>query len=589
MAGSEPIGIVFDPKTLYEASSAAYQQGDLPKAMALADQILQVSQYALPACAWSATLRLEAQQWQQAIDVGRIGLTKGASSNILGTLGQAHFALEEFDLAESALQGAIRLQPGHAPWLFHLARVLLRVDREFEALEVLEKGIALTPDAVCLSRVAQLLLSFGDPTTALERALKAVAIAPTDPTAHIIAAKCLMELSREDEAEAQWQSARVLSPSASEEIEILRIRFLRELGQFERATSSLHRLQGEHQNSARVAAMVLETRPCTEEDLPLINKMESLLNEVEIASGERIHLEYALGKALDDLGRYEGAMKHFDSANAAVSQSKPLGAGFDRVEYSNQIQYRKATFDERTVARAQEMGDPDETPIFVVGMIRSGTTLLEQVLARHPSIEGAGEQKFWISLDSKLVDLQNRCLKHKSIGQAATTYLRLLRRFHPGAERVVDKQPGNLLLVGVLHIAFPHARIIYVDRNPIDNAISIWNTNVDTSAPFVHDKGDLAFAIRQHEELRKHWEAVLPSDRFMTLTYESLVNNQEDSIRSILDFCGLPWSDACLTPEQSKGKVITPSLWQVRQPIYRTSVGRWKNYEPWLGDLRELL
>lgn len=589
MAGSEPIGKAFDPGALYDSSRTAFQQGDLPKAISQADQLLQVTQFALPACIWSATIKLEAGLWQQAIDIGRVGLTKGNSANLLGIVGQAHFALEQFDLAESALQAAIRLQPGHAPWLFHLARVLLRVDREFEALEVLEKGIETTPDPNAFSRIAHLEFSFGDPSNALPKALRAIELMPSDATAYALAAKCLMELDREDEAELHWQRAAEQSPGASEEIQILRIRFQRELGQFKKASESLEALHHTNPQSVRIASMVLETRPCTEDDVPLIEKLEKLLLDVVISSGEQIHLHYALGKALEDLGRYEEAMGHFDLANVLGVQSKLHATDFDRQSYANQIQARKDTFNEEALSRAQGIGRTDETPIFVIGMIRSGTTLLEQILARHPMVEGAGEQKFWISLDSKLIDLKKRCLRENSIGQAATTYLRLLRRFYPEAKRVVDKQPGNLLLAGALHLAFPDSRIIYVDRNPLDNAISIWNTNVDTSAPFVHDKGKLAFAIREHEGLRRHWESVLPPDRFTTLSYESLVNNQEKAIRRVLDFCGLPWSDTCLTPENHNGKVITPSLWQVRQPIYRTSVGRWKNYEPWLGEFKELL
>jgi hypothetical protein len=203
-------------------------------------------------------------------------------------------------------------------------------------------------------------------------------------------------------------------------------------------------------------------------------------------------------------------------------------------------------------------------------------------------VAGAGEQKFWIGLDAKLVDYENRRLRKEVLREAAATYMRLLSRYRAGAMRVVDKQPGNLLLAGALHIAFPDARIIYMRRDPLDNAISIWNTNIQTSTSFVHDKGNLVFALQRYDDLMRHWAEVLPSDRFMTLSYESLVVDQEASTRKVLEFCGLPWSDACLTPEKGQGRVITPSLWQVRQPVYRTSIGRWRNYEPWLGEFRQL-
>ena len=301
-----------------------------------------------------------------------------------------------------------------------------------------------------------------------------------------------------------------------------------------------------------------------------------------------MNLEYALGKSFDDLGRYEEAMIHFDRANAIGLQTITARGGLDRAKYADDIQTRKEIFSRSNLGRASGTGIYDETPIFVVGMIRSGTTLLEHILGRHPLVSGAGEQNFWIGLESKLIDFDNRRLRDRVLSEAATTYMRLLDRYRGSARRVVDKQPGNLLLAGALHVAFPEARIVYMHRDPLDNAISIWNTNVQTSVPFVHDKGNLAFAMRQHDGLMHHWEEVLPTDRFMTLSYESLVIDQEACTRKVLEFCGLPWTDACLSPEKSKGRVVTPSLWQVRQPVYRTSIGRWKNYEPWLGELVQL-
>ena len=588
MAGSEQIGTDFDPRLLYEASRAAFHQGNLAKAILLADQILEGTYYSQPACIWAATLKLEAKEWRRVIEIGRIGLTKGNSANLLGILGQAHYALSEFSLAESALQGAIRMQPGYAPWMFHLARVLLRVDREFEALEILEAALRMAPDGFGLNRTAQLELSFGDAAAALGHALGAIDMLPNDATGHILAAKCLMELARDGEADDHWKKAAELSPNTAEEIQLIRVRYERELGQFPKASRRLDSLKIAHPNSVRIGAMALETSRCSGEDLPQIRRMESLLSENSITLGERIHLEYALGKALDDLGLYDGAMQHFNAANALSFQGMNPTRTFDRTKYALEVQARKDTFTEKVISRAAEIGISSESPIFVMGMIRSGTTLLEQILSRHPLVQGAGEQKFWPSLDSKLIDLPNRHLKESAIQQAASTYLRLLKRFHPSAQRVVDKQPGNLLLAGALHVAFPQARIIYVVRNPRDNAVSIWNTNIETSAPFVHDKGHLAFAIKQHEALRRHWEEVVPSNRFTTLSYESLVTDPESSIRRMLDFCGLPWSQACLTPDENHGRVITPSLWQVRQPIYQSSIGRWKNYEPWLGDFKEL-
>jgi len=168
--------------------------------------------------------------------------------------------------------------------------------------------------------------------------------------------------------------------------------------------------------------------------------------------------------------------------------------------------------------------------------------------------------------------------------------LRLLKGFaKDGAKRVVDKQPGNLILAGALHIAYPNARIIHMKRHPVDTAVSIWTTHIRTSTRFVNHKGNIAFAFHEHDRLMQHWRETIPSDRFLDVSYESLISDRERTTRQMLEFCGLTWSDSCLEPEKNKKLVITPSLWQVRQPVYRTSIDRWKNYEPWLGEFGQLL
>ena len=589
MAGSGAVGMANDPSALYEQSRAALQNGNLAKAISIADQILKLTNWAPFACAWAANLRLEARDWRRAIEYAQRGLSKGRSAALFGIQGEAYLALSELGMAELSLREAIKDQPNHAPWWFHLARLLLRMDREFEAMEALTKGVAITPDSGCLIRLAHLELLFGDPVAAFANVIHGLELDPGDVIGNTIAAKSLMELGRVDEANNYWRKAADLAGSNAEEVDLIRVRFLREQGQFVDATSSLQRIVEAHPDSPRAHALMADSRRCSESDLPLIERMESLAaKKLNLSSGERMNLEYSLGKAFDDLGRFEEAMRHFDRANAIGYEALVADGGFDRSNYAAMLKARKEVFSRINIEEAATTGIRDETPIFVMGMMRSGTTLMEQILARHPLVAGAGEQKFWIGLDAKLIDFDERRVRNELLGDAAATYQRLLARYGAGAERVVDKQPGNLLLAGLLHMAFPEARIIYMVRHPLDNAISIWNTNIQTSTSFVHNKGNLAFAIRQYEELMRHWVEVLPADRFMTLSYESLVMDQEVNTRKVLEFCRLPWDDGCLSPEKSQGRVVTPSLWQVRQPVYNTSIGRWKNYEPWLGELRQL-
>ena len=577
-----------DLRSLYAQSQAAVQRGDLARAISTADEMLRVSQFAPSACGWAASLRLDARHWQQAIDIAQIGLTKGRSGALFGILGQAYLGRSELGQAESAFREAVREQPDYAPWKFHLALLLLRQEREFEAMEFLREGVALQADQVCLTRLAQLELTFSDPTSALEHAEKALEMDPSDGAAHTIAAKSLMELERDDEADAHWGRAHELAPGNREEVDLIRARFLREQGHFDRAVAALEQIVEEHPESAQALTLLTESKKTKEADAPLLRRLETLAVDERLLAAERMSLEYALGKAYDDLKQYEEAMSHFDRANAVAYEGIVARGGFDRGQYAAMIRTRKEVFSAKNLSDRLPSSVGDDTTIFVMGMIRSGTTLMEQILRRHPDVKGAGEQKFWMSIESKLVDLESRRVRPEALAEARSTYNKLLELYRGGAKRVVDKEPANLLLAGGLHMAYPGARIVYMHREAIDNALSIWTTRVQTTVPFVHHKGNLAFAIRQHEELMRHWQEVLPADRFMVVPYESLVSEQETWTRKVIDFCGLPWSGDCLSPEKSDDRVITPSLWQVRQPVYRTSVDRWKNYVPCLGEFESL-
>jgi hypothetical protein len=178
--------------------------------------------------------------------------------------------------------------------------------------------------------------------------------------------------------------------------------------------------------------------------------------------------------------------------------------------------------------------------------------------------------------------------KPHAAGDLARDYIAALRSIAPAARRVIDKMPFNFLWAGPIHLALPHARIIHCRRDPIDTCLSIYFTRFATRQDFAYDRGDLAFYYRQYRRLMTHWRAVLPPDRLLEIDYERLTACPEQTIRAMIAFCGLDWEDACLRPEQNQRVVKTASMWQARQPVYRGSVARWKNYEAWLGELASL-
>jgi hypothetical protein len=315
--------------------------------------------------------------------------------------------------------------------------------------------------------------------------------------------------------------------------------------------------------------------------------MEDVLAKCDLGENERLSLLYSLGKAYDNLGDYEEAIEYFDRANAL--KRRTMGSPvFDRNSFTADIDKRISLFTKEFFEANRGVGSESALPIMIVGMMRSGTTFAEQILSCHPLVGGAGEQHFIGDHESDIVDYKSKRPHSGKVKTVANEFVNLLSTITPGYPYVTDKNPANLQVVGPIHLALPNAKIIHTRRNPVDTAISIWSTPMRTNAPFISDRESIVYAYKEFLRLMDHWREVIPSDRFMEVQYEDLVADFETHARRIVAFCGLEWDDACLHPELNQRTVKTPSLWQVRQPVYKTSTERWRNYEPWLGAFEEL-
>lgn len=577
------------PDAVFSRSMAAFQRGDTEGAILWGDKLLEISNQAIPALVWATRLRLEARRWNEVIAFGT--RVVDMSPGVCGLMAHAYEAIGNLEVAQGLFARACQEQPDNPAWFYHNASVLSRLFRDFESMEALERAIDLTPtpDPAALMLLAPQQLGFGLAEKALKTVERAIAANPRVEGGQSLAARCLMALGRFNEAGKRWEKL-IASDPRNATYSLQRAIALVRHGQFNEGIDALNQMLARNPRFVPALAQIATAKRISEEDHPLVERMESILADRSLHNDDRIALSYALGKAYDNLGSFGPAMAHFDEGNALQFRAIESTGGFDREGYAANMDLRMKAYSREVIDQNAPSGNRTEAPIFVLGVIRSGTTLAEQILAAHPQVAGAGELNFWINTDLRLIDYERETLHLSVLREAADAYLRLLGGYAvSGAVRVVDKQPGNLILAGALHIAFPNARIIHMRRHPVDTAVSIWTTHVRTSTRFVNHKGNIVHAFRQHDRLMQHWRETIPSNRFLDVSYEELVTDRENQTRRILEFCELPWDEACLSPERNQKFVITPSLWQVRQPVYRTSINRWRNYEPWLGEFRELL
>jgi Sulfotransferase family len=313
---------------------------------------------------------------------------------------------------------------------------------------------------------------------------------------------------------------------------------------------------------------------------------EHKLRNPSITKQEAVHVHFALGKAYDDLGEYGRAIEHFDQAN---SLKKRMDKYYDGNAHADLVDRLISRFTPEFFARNKDMAHDWDVPVLIVGMPRSGTTLAEQILSSHPDVTPGGELTFWPDHAPDFgVDRHGR-IDPVWMRETQAAYQARLSQISTTARRVTDKLPQNFQNVGLLHAAFPRAHVIHCRRDPMDTCLSIYFTYFAKRMDFSFDREWIVDFYQQYARLTEHWLNVLPSSCLLEVKYEELVAAPEPLIRRMIDFCGLEWDDACLRPEQNQRVVKTASVWQARQPIYGTSVSRWRHYEPWLGVFNRLL
>jgi tetratricopeptide (TPR) repeat protein len=490
--------------------------------------------------------------------------------------------------AVAALESAAELLPGDPEAHGNLGNALRAAGQLERAAQSHGRALALDPHyAEAHNDLGSVQQDLGRLDAAMASFRRAVEIKPGFALAHANLGNVLMLQNRRDEAEASCRRALAIAPRMTAAIVQL-AELHADSGRFSEAEGFFRSAITIEPDMPEAWAALVRFRKMERCDSAWLSEVLRILSQ-RLAPRREVHLRYALGKYFDDVGEYTEAFAHYRRANE-LTKFHGSTERLLQLERGIELVIRSQTRDWLDSARAVAApGDGPDQPVFIVGMPRSGTTLAEQILASHPEVFGAGELHFWNGAAAGLANARARGEPDRNaLSAMAGEYRSLLTRLAPGARRVVDKMPANFLHLGMIHAALPNARIIHMRRNPLDTCLSVYFQNFGAEHFYASDLDDLAGYYAEYVRIMAHWRRTLPPHTMLEVPYEALVEAPEDWSRRMLDFIGLSWDPRCLEFHRSSRTISTHSKWQARQKISASSIGRWRNYEKFLGPLMPL-
>jgi len=526
--------------------------------------------------------------------------------------------------AFGALRKAVSLQPGAAAAYLNLAKTLELQDKLAEAEDCYRRAVALKADLAdahdALGRLSQ---QRGDMQAAISHHRQALKLNPARVSTHLALAKAFIAIAELDAASesidqvlrldannaaAYYELARVrmykgLYKEALEtvavvlqlqpdnvEAKLLEANILVYLHDYQAALDCLTPLFDYYLEYPGIALIYASLTPFTKDYDGAITRLENLLAKDDLPDMRRSQVHFNLGQLYDKGGKYAQAIAHYQAGNELMPGT------FHASEWEGRITTIINTFNHEALQRAPRAGNGSERPIFIVGMPRSGTTLVEQILSMYSEVAAAGElpdidrlaYEFWKMLEKTSPGNDISRLYREQYDSLAQRYLDLLAGRSSTAQRVTDKMPQNFLHLGIIALLFPKARVIHCVRDPLDTCLSCYFQMFPSSHGYANDLANLGAYYRQYQRLMNHWHAVLDISIF-EVRYEDLVRESEKLGRAMVEFCGLEWDPSCLEFYKSERSVVTASSQQVRRPIYSGSIGRWQHYADHLEPLKRAL
>ncbi len=529
-----------------------------------------------------------------------------AFADAWNNLGTCLRELKRFEDAETVYRKALELGPHNPDTLDNLALALKDLDRLDEAADFMRRALAIeSRDEKLFVHFVTVLLDQHKVEEAAAANEHALALNANNHDAVNLAGRIAFGRGDLAGALAHYRRALVLKPDHADAYNNMG-NVLKELGQLRKAQDAYLAAIELDPNISGVYVNLADSKTFAPGD-PHLAAMESLAAKTEcLSKTDRLRLDFALGKAYADLKEFKRSFTHFLAGNAAkratICYDEALVFGlFDRIE---------AVFTHELIAQKSGAGDPSNMPIFVIGMPRSGTTLIEQIIASHPMVHGAGELQTFNDVVLAVRGADGKALRYpdfipaldaSALRQIGSRYVAELRKLvatlsspASGAgvgvgQRVTDKMPSNYYFAGLIHMALPNAKIIHSVRDPVDTCISCFERLFTAEQNHTYDLVELGRYYQRYARMMAHWHRVLPAKTILDVQYEEVVANLEKQAHRIIAYCGLPWDERCLSFHETHRPVRTASATQVRQPIYQSAVGRWRVYEKQLGPLLDAL
>ena len=510
----------------------------------------------------------------------------------LNNLGALLLEEDRIPEAIAALNQALRLHPNYAESICNMGGVHLAQEENEAALARFQRALELRSDyleaQMGLSKTLQAMESLEDAERAAHRALQ---IDAQSPKAHALLASIYSETSRPVEAEAEFDRALAIDPDSNEGLLGLG-HLCVENGDIERAEGLFRKALAKNLDNVSARIHLIQANQVKAGDENFAALLEEEKDAPKHSDNRKLSLHFALGKCYDDTKDYDKAFEHYIKG----CKLKRAKFSYDADATARQFAELQEIFSKENVDSLRGSGDTSNLPIFVLGMPRSGTTLTEQIIASHPDVFGAGELPDLLRVAHRKTDPKTtsfpdnlRYLDHPTLKAWGVEYIASLKERAPSAKHITDKMPANFFAVPLIHLALPNAKIIHVNRNPVDTCVSCFTRLFNRKQEHTYDLAELGRYYVDYARLMEHWRKVLPASAFLDIQYEDIVADQEAQARRLLEYCGLEWDAACLDFHKTKRQVRTASVTQVRQPIYNTSVERWRKYEKFLGPLLEQL